>query len=312
MSTPLAKVTLPWGDYVEFDATAVSAVHIHPLDVGDWAATIVFRDGTSSVPFWVGEDHAACVEARDNMLTFLANPAWGMGRLTGEPRGWNALDMTEWPRTAEVAYRYRKAQTARAGAVSVDAGAPSSRRRRDDVVEDPTERWDKAIPHHPEAMALMRELAALDRKYGDRFGFKFGGDGDNGEEMCFLLSAVLEAREPVVHPDDSAQLITDTLIHSVMTAIPELSEWSRQKVSKAVAYSGRRAVADAYDAGRDFVERAGDFTHTEVAVLERVLLAYAEQVGEDTPGALLRAGDWRSGVDVMALAAKVDKRAGRG
>ena len=56
------------------------------------------------------------------------------------------------------------------------------------VETDIGKRWEKGIDHHPKSKKLYREIATLDFKYGgDRFCFKSGGDGDNGEHLMYLL-----------------------------------------------------------------------------------------------------------------------------
>ena len=49
------------------------------------------------------------------------------------------------------------------------------------------ERWEKGIPHDPRSVALYKSIEALDFEQGDYFGFKSGGDGDNGEHLMYLL-----------------------------------------------------------------------------------------------------------------------------
>jgi len=56
-------------------------------------------------------------------------------------------------------------------------------------------RWEAGTPHHPEAIRLLKAMAKLDTE--DEAGFKFGGDGDNGEILLYLLSEVLERDERV-------------------------------------------------------------------------------------------------------------------
>jgi len=49
-------------------------------------------------------------------------------------------------------------------------------------------RWEEGVEHDPRSVALAKALADIDYKQGgDYFDFKFGGDGDSGEELCFLL-----------------------------------------------------------------------------------------------------------------------------
>lgn len=55
------------------------------------------------------------------------------------------------------------------------------------------ERWEEGIPHHPAAKWLARTLNIISEKYGkSAIDFKFGGDGDNGEEICYHLSIIFE------------------------------------------------------------------------------------------------------------------------
>lgn len=48
-------------------------------------------------------------------------------------------------------------------------------------------RWEQGIPHDPRSEALARALAKIDAENDDRFDFRFGGDGDNGEDLLYLL-----------------------------------------------------------------------------------------------------------------------------
>ena len=54
-------------------------------------------------------------------------------------------------------------------------------------------RWEEGKPHHPRAVELLKKMAELD--VDDEAGLKFGGDGDNGETLLYLLSEVLENEE---------------------------------------------------------------------------------------------------------------------
>lgn len=61
---------------------------------------------------------------------------------------------------------------------------------------DLDQRWEDGVPHHPEAEQMARELAAVDRLYaGGCLDLGFGGDGDLGEVMIYLLDIVLELRD---------------------------------------------------------------------------------------------------------------------
>lgn len=55
------------------------------------------------------------------------------------------------------------------------------------------DRWSEGIPHHPESVKLFNFLQEHDLKdYADYFGWKKGGDGDNGEILLYQLDAFFE------------------------------------------------------------------------------------------------------------------------
>lgn len=60
------------------------------------------------------------------------------------------------------------------------------------------ERWERGIPHHPQSQELYTFISHLDfHECGDYFGFKSGGDGDNGEHLLYLLDEYFESKERV-------------------------------------------------------------------------------------------------------------------
>lgn len=55
------------------------------------------------------------------------------------------------------------------------------------------DRWGKGVPHHPKSERLVRFLALHDfNDYKDYFGWKIGGDGDNGETLMYQMDAFFE------------------------------------------------------------------------------------------------------------------------
>lgn len=64
------------------------------------------------------------------------------------------------------------------------------------VEMDITKRWEQGIPHHPKSQALAKRIGDLDFKVGGDFlGLNFGGDGDNGEHLMYLLDIIFEQEE---------------------------------------------------------------------------------------------------------------------
>ena len=60
------------------------------------------------------------------------------------------------------------------------------------IDRDINSRWERGEPHHPEAERLARTIGKLDDEYAGCFDLSFGGDGDNGETLCYLLSIYFE------------------------------------------------------------------------------------------------------------------------
>jgi hypothetical protein len=60
------------------------------------------------------------------------------------------------------------------------------------ATDEVARRWEEGVPHNPRSEALARAIADIDLENGDYFCFKFGGDGDNGEELLYLLDIYFE------------------------------------------------------------------------------------------------------------------------
>lgn len=66
------------------------------------------------------------------------------------------------------------------------------------IETDINKRWEQGRDHHPKSEKIVRAIAELDFKYGeDRFCFKIGGDGDNGEHLMYLLDIYFEREDEI-------------------------------------------------------------------------------------------------------------------
>ena len=56
-----------------------------------------------------------------------------------------------------------------------------------------TERWEQGIKHDARSVAIARGIAKIDEEdNSNAFDFSFGGDGDNGEQLLYLLDLYFE------------------------------------------------------------------------------------------------------------------------
>jgi hypothetical protein len=66
----------------------------------------------------------------------------------------------------------------------------------DGVEYDVNKRWEKGFAHHQKSIELYKKIEELDFLFGgDSFCFKSGGDGDNGENLMYLLDIYFEEKE---------------------------------------------------------------------------------------------------------------------
>ena len=64
------------------------------------------------------------------------------------------------------------------------------------VETDITKRWEQGIRHHPKSIEIFKAIMYNDWNYGgDYFCWKYGGDGDNGEHLMYLLDIYFEQKE---------------------------------------------------------------------------------------------------------------------
>jgi hypothetical protein len=57
-------------------------------------------------------------------------------------------------------------------------------------------RWEKGIPHDPRSVEIVRALVEIDfHGFDDHFGWKVGGDGDNGESLMYELDVYFEMKD---------------------------------------------------------------------------------------------------------------------
>ena len=65
----------------------------------------------------------------------------------------------------------------------------------DIIMQKAVERWVKqGTPHEPLSEHIYEIISELDFALGDSFAFKSGGDGDNGEQLMYLLDAYFRRR----------------------------------------------------------------------------------------------------------------------
>jgi hypothetical protein len=63
------------------------------------------------------------------------------------------------------------------------------------VETDIGKRWENGVNHHPKSLEFASHINEIERKHKSDFYLDFGGDGDNGETVLFLLDIFFEAQE---------------------------------------------------------------------------------------------------------------------
>jgi len=56
-------------------------------------------------------------------------------------------------------------------------------------------RWAEEIPHDPRSEALAHAIADIDWENGGMLDLKFGGDGDAGETLMYMLDIHFERED---------------------------------------------------------------------------------------------------------------------
>lgn len=56
-------------------------------------------------------------------------------------------------------------------------------------------RWERGMDHHPKSIEFAKHVHAVEMMSKNDFYLDFGGDGDNGETVLFLLDIFFEAQE---------------------------------------------------------------------------------------------------------------------
>ena len=64
------------------------------------------------------------------------------------------------------------------------------------IETDINKRWEEGTPHHPKSIHLFDAISTIDYEdCGDSFGWKSGGDGDNGEALMYQMDIYFETEE---------------------------------------------------------------------------------------------------------------------
>lgn len=63
------------------------------------------------------------------------------------------------------------------------------------IIANPNTRWEKGLKHYLKSIKIAKEIADIDSEHGNYFDFRFGGDGDNGEHLIYLLDCYFEIEQ---------------------------------------------------------------------------------------------------------------------
>lgn len=81
------------------------------------------------------------------------------------------------------------------------------------------ERWERGIPHDPRSVAIAKSIAAIDDEQNSgAFDWKFGGDGDNGEDLLYALDVHFARLDAAAPAEGDVQNLRSALIAEGHTA----------------------------------------------------------------------------------------------
>ena len=64
------------------------------------------------------------------------------------------------------------------------------------VEYDINKRWEEGFDHHPRSLELLKKIQDVDFIWNnDYFQWKYGGDGDNGEFLMYVLDIIFEEQD---------------------------------------------------------------------------------------------------------------------
>lgn len=68
--------------------------------------------------------------------------------------------------------------------------------KRPGIEYDIEARWEEGIEHDPISIEILKRIKEIDRTFNNNyFNFQCGGDGDNGEELMYLLDIYFEEED---------------------------------------------------------------------------------------------------------------------
>lgn len=71
-------------------------------------------------------------------------------------------------------------------------------------IPDPETRWEQGLPNNPKSISLARHIGMIDYIYNnDKLNLKFGGDGDLGEDLIYILDMIFERQNKIKEYENS-------------------------------------------------------------------------------------------------------------
>lgn len=93
------------------------------------------------------------------------------------------------------------------------------------VETDINKRWEEGIEHHDMSDIVAEMISDVDWLYcDDSFGFKFGGDGDNGEFLKYLLDIIFDMVDAETKQTCAETLQTCADLSGIVDALNEKLE----------------------------------------------------------------------------------------
>ncbi len=143
---------------------------------------------------------------------------------------------------------------------------------------DINDRWENGISHRNESIELYKRISQIDFEFGgDSFCFSSGGDGDNGEQLMYLLDIYFDEKTLSKKPKVNIKERLETTLIKTWKPLFE----NNPKLKKLPVYSWGRfykyeCSGDPFETEFEGEFYVRDITRVDYKLLDQIELTLAD------------------------------------